>query len=444
MTDSRLKKRLASNFGANAYGQLVTTFVQLLSVPLFLYYWGVDLYGEWLILSAIPTYLNLSEMGFATAAANSMSISMSKNNRLDTLSVYQSTWVFVSSISILIFGLFIVAIYYLPLVEIFSLEHISKDELTSTLVILILYTFIGLQWGMFNAAYRAVGRYAFITTSWHTTRLTEWISACIVLMFDGGVLAVAMAFLVIRIAAYFVVWYFLHLHSPWLRLGINKASIIVVRELFKPSFAFMAFPAGIAISMQGAVIVVGITLGGAAVAIFTTYRTLTRLLVQMVTILNQSVWPEMTTAFARNDLVLVRKLYQKSTFLSFWVTLLGGLFLGVLGQWILGFWTNNTIVGHETLLLLMLAAVSINVLWQPSWVLLMSINSHQVIAVYFVLFSILSVILVAFLSSLMGLNGIGAALFLVELPMLFIVVSQALKLVQSRWSKYIKGAVGVK
>jgi hypothetical protein len=39
-------KRLLRGFGANAYGQVVTTIVQIVSVPILLHYWGQELYGE--------------------------------------------------------------------------------------------------------------------------------------------------------------------------------------------------------------------------------------------------------------------------------------------------------------------------------------------------------------------------------------------------------------
>ena len=69
-----VRGRLIRGFGATALGPVVTAIVQIVSVPLFLHVWGVKLYGEWLIMSAIPTYLALSDMRFATAACNDMTM----------------------------------------------------------------------------------------------------------------------------------------------------------------------------------------------------------------------------------------------------------------------------------------------------------------------------------------------------------------------------------
>ena len=50
--------------GANGLALLVTLIIQVLSVPVFLYSVGVNAYAEWLILTAIPSYLSLTDLGF--------------------------------------------------------------------------------------------------------------------------------------------------------------------------------------------------------------------------------------------------------------------------------------------------------------------------------------------------------------------------------------------
>lgn len=56
--------RILKGFLAGGYGQFVTAVVQLLGVPIFLGAWGPNLYGEWILLAAIPSYLALSDICF--------------------------------------------------------------------------------------------------------------------------------------------------------------------------------------------------------------------------------------------------------------------------------------------------------------------------------------------------------------------------------------------
>ena len=49
--------RIARGMGANAWGVVVTLTIQVISVPVLLGAWGVQVYGEWLILSVFSTYV---------------------------------------------------------------------------------------------------------------------------------------------------------------------------------------------------------------------------------------------------------------------------------------------------------------------------------------------------------------------------------------------------
>src|SRR5260370_24767798 len=70
----RVRGRLIRGFGATALGPVVTAIIQLGTVPLLLHAWGAAKYGDWLLLSAVPSYLGLSDMGFGTASRTDMTI----------------------------------------------------------------------------------------------------------------------------------------------------------------------------------------------------------------------------------------------------------------------------------------------------------------------------------------------------------------------------------
>ena len=57
------RSRLISGVGANAYAQGVTLVVQLVSTPALLAAFGAKTYGLWLVVSALPTYIALADLG---------------------------------------------------------------------------------------------------------------------------------------------------------------------------------------------------------------------------------------------------------------------------------------------------------------------------------------------------------------------------------------------
>ena len=65
-------KRLFKGIGANFLGQMINIASKIVLVPLFLLAWGVDIYGEWLLLSSMVAYLSLTEMGAQLYIVNRM------------------------------------------------------------------------------------------------------------------------------------------------------------------------------------------------------------------------------------------------------------------------------------------------------------------------------------------------------------------------------------
>lgn len=436
-----LKAKLIRNLGANAYGQLITIVIQLASVPLFLHYWGVELYGEWLILSAIPAYLSLSDIGFASVAANDMTMRVAKGDQQGALEVFQSIFLFIFGVTTLIGSVMAMLIFNFPIGQLFSVSHISPEQTAQVLFVLMVYVMFGLQGAVFIAGFRAIGRYALGTILNNSVRLAEWGGSILTLVLGGDLFVVAVVMLVIRLLGTIGLWVALRVLASWLTIGLHDASWHRVQALFKPAIAFMAFPLGLALSLQGMVLVVGALLGPAYVAIFSAYRTLTRVLVQMITMLNQAVWPEISAAYGTGKLDVITNLHRKGSSVTFWVALGGVATLGVSGEFIVGMWTRHAFEPNHMLLIFLLASTLVNVLWQTSWVVLMATNNHQQISVAFLAMNTGCIGLSALLIPKLGINGAGLANFIVEIPMLYLAVNSGIKLLGDNWAAYIKSVI---
>ena len=90
--DSKTKRRLLLGFITNWIGRLASTIIQLVQVPVFLHFWGVPLFGEWMIVTAIPNNLSFTNVGFGTVAGNEMTMMVARNDRESALRVFQSCW----------------------------------------------------------------------------------------------------------------------------------------------------------------------------------------------------------------------------------------------------------------------------------------------------------------------------------------------------------------
>ena len=86
--------------------------------------------------------------------------------------------------------------------------------------------------------------------------------------------------------------------------------------MIRPAVSFLAFPLANAFSFQGVTLVVGTLFGTATVALFTSYRTIARIAVQLTGMFSHALWPEFGRLFGHGGAPAVEKLFRHSALLG--------------------------------------------------------------------------------------------------------------------------------
>src|SRR5690606_32932144 len=147
--------------------------VQLVGVPVLLHAWGAQLYGEWLILFAIPAYLAMTDLGFSQSAGNDMTARVARGDRVGALAVFQSLTALVYPIAAIGLVLSAVLLSYLPLAERLHFQAMDAGASRWVLWLLAAHVFVLLPNGVNQAGFRAAGDYALYTGVNGTVRLLE-------------------------------------------------------------------------------------------------------------------------------------------------------------------------------------------------------------------------------------------------------------------------------
>jgi O-antigen/teichoic acid export membrane protein len=421
-----VRGRLIRGFGATALGPIVTAIVQIVGVPLFLHAWGTKLYGEWLIMSAIPTYLALSDVGFATAACNDMTMRVAAGDRDGALETYQSTRVLMSITSLLAGIALLGIVWLLPVTRWLNLSSMAISESRMTLSLLSLYALVTVQAGLYIVGFRCDGNYAFGTLVDNVIRLTEFIAAMIAVALSERPVVVAGVLLVTRILGTIVKNRLMFRKSPWLRHGLGRVRTASVRRLASPAIAYLAFPAGSALSLQGLVVVIGMVLGPVAVATFSAMRTLTRFALQITEIIRMGVWPELSAAYGAKNWNLARRLHRTACQASLWLSILAVGFLLIAGGRILTAWTHGRIVMDVSAFRWLLLVIIANAFWNTSSVATMASNKHQRIAAAYFAATAVATVAAYLLLQRFGLSGAAMALLIVDITVGWFVVKSSL------------------
>ena len=244
MIQRNLKLRLFHAVGAQSLAPVLTAAIQLVSVPVFLHFWGPKLYGEWLVLSAIPVYLGFTDFGFGSVAGSEMTMLVARDEREAALGVFQSAWLLTTGVSVS-FGLCVVAgLWALPVERWLKIDLLARGQVIAILAALCVYVLLDLQWTVIVAGFRCDGNYALGALLGVIVRFCTNAFSVIVVVIHASPLMVALTLVCFRFLGNRICQIVLMRKSPWLRYGYREAHISVIRKLFGPAIAYMAFPAG--------------------------------------------------------------------------------------------------------------------------------------------------------------------------------------------------------
>lgn len=411
------RRRLVAGFWATALGPFVTLLVQVLNVPLFLRYWGPHVYGEWLILSAIPMYLSISDMGFGSVAGNDMAMRVARGDREGAIETFQSTSALVLIVSILVSLIATTMIFFMDPHRLLNIREISSSDSRVVLFLLCFYSLGVLQASVLLSGFRSDGLYPLGALSTNVVRLTENALAMGVLLFHYGPIGIASVMAGTRILGTVILYFILHRKLAWLEMGLRKATLSRIKELTRPALAFMAFPIGNAFSIQGVTILIGLTLGPLAVAVFTPMRTMSRLPYQVIDSLKNAVWPELSTSLGMQDLILARKLHRYSCKAAFWFALISVLGLAAVGPYVFRVWTGERVHMDLPCYFVLLSVVVASSFWNASSAVPIAANRHERLALQYLVGTAGSLVLGYFLIPHFRLTGVAMALLASDLWM---------------------------
>src|ERR1700733_14263933 len=413
MSTRSLQRRLIAGFGANTFSRLSTTLTQIFSVPVFLSHWGVHLYGEWILLNTIPSYLGLSDVGFGSVAGNEMTMLAAAQNFDQALVVFQSVWVLTTVITSVLAMLLIAAVWLLPVGQWLHMHAISSGDAKTIVMLLGLAVLLGMQETLFQAAFRCVGKYPLGTMAKSLVVLAAFLSTMVGVGLHLSPVPVTVLYVAVNAVGVVALWMLLRHEVPWIRFGIRHAQWAVIRRLTGPALSFMSFPLVNALNLQGILVVIGSVMGPIAVVTFNTARTISRSATQGMNLINNSIWPEMSAAFGAGAFDIARMLHRRACQISLFLCLGITLAVAILGDWIWKIWTVGRVPTDPVLLNLMLLQMVISAFWFTSSVVPMAINQHQRMARAMLAFTCLALALAWVLMHIPSLGLRGAAIALV-------------------------------
>ena len=437
--DSHTKRRLVWSFLSSSVARLSQTAIQFVQVPVFLHFWSASLYGEWLILNAVPTYLMFSNAGFGTVAGNEMTMLVAGGNREAALRVFQSCWWLIVFVFVSFTAALTGVLYLLPIAHLLNIRSISEHDTKWIIFYLAVSVLLAALEQLLQSAYRSVGRYPYGTFVKSMMNLVAFGCTMVPVALGKGPLTTAEVYAAASIAGTVFTVALVKHDLPWLEYGWRHARFAELRRLFRPAVAYMAFPVGQSLNLSGPQLALNYALGPYAVVVFTTARTVSRAALQMVQMVNSTFEPEMTLAYGAGNIPLTRSLHRRACQMALIVALVTVAGVMTIGPYVLHAWTGGHVPPSRGLLTVLLVSVVVYSLWSTSSTLMTATNQHQRLAVVYLAATALTC-LVSFIAAWSaGLYGAAAALVLSELAMNLYVLPASLRIAQDTLAGFLAG-----
>jgi O-antigen/teichoic acid export membrane protein len=338
------------------------------------------------MISAVPAYLILLDFGLGPVVATDM-VFRSKNGKgRQTIAIFQSLLGFSAWISGFVF-----IVGGVGAVTLYLFSAIDRQQ-AGALVFLAAGTSLAIALAAFEAPLRAKDKYHYAVWIQNAVRAAEWLGGLVGLWAWNTMIAVASCMFVMRLV--FSIMAILKIKpalGDYLRWPTSPNARFL-RSYGRNAVAFMSFPVANALTIQGATVVIGAMMGPAFLAIFSVYRTVTRLFVQFSAVISKSIWPDITHRFAEGDIEGIVFVRSRAIKIIIAISAIFGVVSVWCGVRLVAWWTNGALSENQYLFISLALSAMVASVWQVSMVTLMAINRHSALAGVNVVCAILFVV----------------------------------------------------
>jgi len=370
------RTRVARSVVANIYALFVRIFIQLAQVPLFLYFWNVQQYGEWILLSTFPTYFVLSGLGLSTAGANSIAISVARGDLTSVRTVFKATRIVVSLSNIALISLAVLGVTIFDFAAYFDFKTVTAIDIRGSLFAWALLVVLRLQVGIYETSFRAWGGYPEYLFIENSLQLVELAAQVVVLWCGGYFLAVIVSAIIVRIVALIVITIYVRWRVNWLFEPEAGAIWATIQELWLPSLSFLLYPLGLAVQLQGFSMMVGALFGAVGLASFTTLRTLVRVSETLMALVSGTLQPEVSYAAHGKDINLLKRMFLIVSSVAFVSALAIALGLILVGPLVYRIWTHSQLSFSASVFAAFLVVGVLRSISMPATSVLVGMNRH--------------------------------------------------------------------
>lgn len=306
-------RRILKLLGAFFMSQGVTVVSQLLVPPIFLHRYphGIEMYGEWIALTAAVTYLGTLNSGIQSYSNNQMTLHYNRGE-VKEFKIVQSSALRIMLGFLLVAGGLGLSILFMPVARWMGLRYIGSAAAALTLLLMILQLVTGWFFGFISNSYLVIGELHRGAVWQNIQRLTAILALATFLWMRASFPILAFSQLASMMLFTLIVLVEMRFRARILLPSLRYGNLRDLLGVLKPSAYYMLYSLGAFLCVQAPVLLIQKILGPAAVAVYAITRAVFNMSRQGITIFTNSISQQNIELIARRRWNQLRRMYDLS------------------------------------------------------------------------------------------------------------------------------------
>jgi O-antigen/teichoic acid export membrane protein len=261
------KVSLRRNVTTNYAVAVVLVVVGFLTTPILTHQLGILRYGVWALIGSLIPFLEILELGFASATVAFVSRHLELEDDELVGATLNTSFLCLSVLGIVAFAGVVVFAIFLPDI-ITSIPNSLVGQARFLLLLLAFDMALSIPMDTFGGALMALQRFDLVNYSLIAVVVVQAIGWVVVLWLHGGLIALGVVSVAVSLAGQGSRLIMAHRLLPWFRLSLRKFDRDIVKTFSKASGWYSIVQVSDAVIALGDVLIVGAAAGVQAAAIY--------------------------------------------------------------------------------------------------------------------------------------------------------------------------------